>query len=106
MQWWQILIQAFITLAAVIPLTVEVVKYVKKNAKEKNWTNLVKLIFDLCIQAEEEIMTGAERKEWVMEMLNSLASSVGYDLTDTEMVEKVNSLIDSFISATKYINVD
>lgn len=106
MTWWQLVLQLLITAVAVIPLVVEVVKYVKENAKERNWSNIVKLIFDLCVQAEEEIMDGAGRKEWVMDMLNSLASSVGYDLSDEEMVAKVNDLIDSFITATKYINVN
>ena len=104
MTWWELVIQFLITVGAVAPLVAVIISYVRKNAKEKNWTNLVKLIFDLCIQAEEDIMDGAERKEWVMDMLNSLASSVGYDLSDEEMVAQVNDLIDNFIAATKYIN--
>lgn len=106
MNWVFIIALAAAVVAEAIPFIVTIIKYVKENSNERNWTNLVKLVFDLCMQAEEEFELGADKKEWVLSMLKATADSVGYDLSDTEMLEKVSNLIDSFISATKVINVD
>ena len=106
MDWFFIVALIAAVIAEAIPFIVAVIKYVKKNSNERNWTNLVKLAFDLCMQAEEEFELGADKKEWVLSMLKTTADSVGYDLSDTEMLDKVSNLIDSLISTTKVINVD
>ena len=98
MDWVFIIALVAAVVAEAIPFIVTIIKYVKENSNERNWTNLVKLIFDLCMQAEEEFELGADKKEWVLSMLKATA--------DSEMLEKVSNLIDSFISATKVINVD
>lgn len=87
-------------LSVCIPLVIELVKYVQKAVKERNWGQIVKLVTDLMMEAEKNFETGAERKKWVMSMIESSASSINYDID----MEEISKLIDSLCDMSKIVN--
>lgn len=97
-----LVIQLCVSLAALIPLVVELVKYVKLAIKEKNWRKMVDLAISLIGEAEEKFKTGAERKEWVVGMVSSMAESINYDIDK----EALGNLIDTIVALTKKVNVE
>ena len=50
-------------LATAIPLVINLIKYVQKAAKEKNWNQVVKLVMNLMEEAETKFDNGADRKQ-------------------------------------------
>lgn len=100
MQWYEILISVLTGLATVIPLVVQLVKYVEKAAKEKNWADLLALITNLMKEAESKFSTGADRKEWVLVMVKASADTINYDID----LEQVAKLIDDLCEMSKVVN--
>ena len=90
-------------LATAIPLVVKLVNVVQAAVKEKNWNQLLKMMMDYMTQAEKNISSGAERKEWVMSMVKASAATINYDLTPEDEA-KLADLIDAICDASKIIN--
>ena len=89
-------------LAVLIPLVIALIKYVKKATEDKNWNILVKMVLDLMIQAEQDYSTGAERKEFVMNQLKTLANTIDFEID----WDKVSDLIDALCEMAKEVNVE
>lgn len=100
--WIQIIIPIFTGLVACIPLAIKLVEWIKKAAKEKNWTALMQLILKLMAEAEINYATGAERKEYVIDSINAIKGSLNYDVD----MKVVDEMVESIILATKKINVN
>ena len=95
-----LIIEILAGLAIVIPLVVELIKYVKKSTLEKNWTNLIRLVMDLMSAAEEKFDNGADRKQWVIAMVQASANTINYPITEKEL----SDLIDNLVKLTKKVN--
>lgn len=89
-------------LAVLIPLVIALIKYVKKATEDKNWNILVKMVLDLMVQAEQDYSTGAERKEFVMNQLKTLANTIDFEID----WDKVSDLIDALCEMAKEVNVE
>ncbi len=100
MKWLDFTIAILSGLAATIPLVVQLVKYVKKSIKEKNWESVVAKVVDLMKTAEVKFKEGAERKEWVLAMLKASADSINFDID----YEAIGNMIDSLCDMSKVIN--
>ena len=100
MEWYEILISVLTGLAATIPLVIKLVEYVKKAVQEKNWNNLLKLVMNLMEQAEEKFDNGADRKAWVLSMVEASAKTINYDVD----LVRVGQLIDSLCEMSKKVN--
>ena len=100
MEWYEIVINIVSGLAVAIPLVIQLVKYVNKAIKEKNWDRLLSLIIKLMSEAEEKFENGADKKAWVIDMVIASADAINYDI-DTE---KVSELIDSLCTMSKNVN--
>ncbi len=87
-------------LIVIIPLVIELVKYVKIAIKEKNWSKLVDIVLNLIIEAETKFDNGADKKEWVIDMVSNVSESINYDLDK----EKLSKLIDDFVKMSKSVN--
>ena len=96
-----LLIEILGGLAIVIPLIIELVKYVKKSAMEKNWANLIRLVMNLMAAAENKFDNGADRKQWVIAMVQASANTINYPITDKEL----GDLIEDLVKLTKEVNV-
>lgn len=96
-----LIIEILAGLMVVIPLVIKLVEYVKKSAMEKNWNNLIRLLMNLMATAEEKFDNGADRKQWVIAMVQASANTINYPITEKEL----SDLIDNMVSLTKKVNV-
>ena len=100
MEWYEILTSILSGLAITIPLVVKLVEYVGKAIKEKNWNKLLALVMNLMAEAEGKFESGAERKAWVLGMVESSANIVNYDID----IVQVSELIDDLCAMSKMVN--
>ena len=96
-----LVIEILAGLAIVIPLVIELIKYVKKSALERNWTNLIQLVMDLMAAAEDKFDNGADRKQWVIAMVQASANAINYPISDKEL----GDLIDDLVKLTNKVNI-
>ena len=101
--WIQIVISILSGIAVAIPLIIKLIEVVKKATKEKNWNLLLKMTMDYMTEAEKNIASGAERKEWVISMVIASAANINYPMTDDD-VKKIEDLIDAICDASKILN--
>ena len=100
MEWYEILTSILTGLAVTIPLVIKLVEYVKKAIKEKNWNNLLALVMRLMAEAENKFDNGADRRQWVLGMVEASADTINYDID----LEEVGKLIDSLCAMSKKVN--
>lgn len=96
------ILQIVISLCTIIPLLIELVKYIRKSIKEKNWQNMLQIAMNLMAEAETKFDSGAEKKEWVLSMVKASAKSINYDIDE----ESLSQLIDTIIGLTKKVNIE
>lgn len=89
-------------LSSCIPLVISLVKYVREAIKEKNFGSIMKIVLDLIPEAEEKFKTGKERKEYIMNNIQSLSSTLEYDID----MDKISEMIDTIVDVTKKVNVN
>ncbi len=99
-EWIRLIVAVLSGLAAAIPLVVQLIKYVKKAMQEKNWPEIVKTVADYIGRAEKKFEEGADRKEWVLTMIEAFADTVEYDLD----MDKISELIDELCDMSKRVN--
>ena len=87
-------------LATAIPLVINLIKYVQKAAKEKNWNQVVKLVMNLMEEAETKFDNGADKKQYVLSMIKASADTINYDID----MDAISDLIDSLCSMSKVVN--
>ena len=87
-------------LATAIPLVINLIKYVKKAVKEKNWNQVVKLVMNLMEEAETKFDNGADKKQYVLSMIKASADTINYDID----MDAISDLIDSLCSMSKVVN--
>lgn len=100
MEWHEIIISILTGLITAIPLVIKLVEYVKKAIQEKNWNNLLKLVMNLMTEAETKFEKGADKKAWVLSMIEASAKTINYEVD----LEQVSELIDSLCSMSKLVN--
>jgi hypothetical protein len=97
----ELIVKILSGLIVVIPLVIKLVEYVKKSTMEKNWNNLIRLVMNLMATAESKFDNGADRKEWVIAMVQASADTINYPISEKEL----GDLIDSLCALTKKVNV-
>lgn len=97
----ELILEILSGLIIVIPLVVKLIEYVKKSAMEKNWNNLIRLVMSLMATAESKFDNGADRKEWVIAMVQASADTINYPISEKEL----GDLIDNLCALTKKVNV-
>lgn len=98
--WLQLVIQVLSGIAILVPLMVKLVKVIQAAAKEKNWSQVLKLVMNLMEEAEQKYEDGATRKEWVISELGALSKTLNYDI-DWDVI---SDMIDKICAASKKIN--
>ena len=96
------ILQIVISLCTIIPLLIELVKYIRKSIKEKNWQSMLQIAMNLMAEAETKFDSGAEKKEWVLSMVKASAKSINYDIDE----ESLSQLIDIIIGLNKKVNIE
>lgn len=100
MEWYEIAISIITGLITAIPLVIKLVEYVQKAVQEKNWNNLLTLVMNLMKEAEGKFEKGADKKAWVISMIEASAKTINYEVD----IEQVGQLIDSLCAMTKVVN--
>lgn len=100
MEWYEIIVSILTGLITAIPLVIKLVEYVKKAIQEKNWNNLLKLVMNLMAEAEQKFEKGADKKAWVISMIEASAKTINYEVD----LEQVGELIDSLCAMSKLVN--
>ena len=88
-------------LAIVIPVVVQLVKYVKALVQEKKWNQLVKEVLNLMVTAEQQFEKGSVKKDYVLVLAKTAAEEIGVDFDE----EKIGDMIDAMVEMSKYVNV-
>lgn len=101
MEILELIIEILAGLMIVIPLVTKLIEYVKKSTLEKNWNNLIRLLLNLIATAEEKFDNGADRKQWVIAMVQASANTINYPISEQEL----SKLIDNLVELTKKVNV-
>lgn len=101
MEILELVIEILAGLLVVIPLVAKLIEYVKKSTLEKNWNNLIRLLLNLMATAEEKFDNGADRKQWVIAMVQASANTINYPISEQEL----GKLIDNLVELTKKVNV-
>jgi hypothetical protein len=76
------------------------VKYIKQAIMEKNWQQLIALVMNLMAEAEGKFDNGADRKTWVLSMIEASANTINYPID----IEQIGALIDSLCAMSKVVN--
>ena len=100
MEWYEIMISILAGMATAIPLVIKLVEYVKASIQEKNWNNLLRLVMNLMKEAENKFDNGADRKAWVLGMVEASANTINYVID----LDQVGELIDSLCAMSKIVN--
>ena len=96
----ELIISLLSALIMVIPLVVELIKWIKTAIKEKNWAKLLELLTAFMKEAEVKFETGAERKEWVMMAIKAGAETINYEIDE----KVISDLIDQLCAMSKVVN--
>lgn len=99
-EWVKLIVSVLSGLTVTIPLVIQLVKYVQKAIKERNWTELVGLVAGYMERAEKMLGTGAERKEWVLAMVQASADTIKYEID----MDEISALIDRLCDMSKVVN--
>ena len=102
MEWYEIAINILTGLAIAIPLVIKLVEYVKKATQEKNWGALLNLVINLMAEAEKQFDNGADKKAWVLGIVESSSKTINYDVD----LAQVGELIDSLCEMSKAVNTN
>lgn len=103
-EWINVIISILSGIAVCIPLVISLINFVKKVADEKKWNILVSNVLQLMMNAEQDYEHGAEKKEYVMNAIKTIADQIGYNF-DEEAKQKVSNMIDEICKMAKVVNV-
>lgn len=98
--WINVIVSVISGLAVCIPLAIQLVKFIKKAIQEKNWANVMRLVLKLMEEAEQNFKTGAEKKEYVLDSIKALESTLNYDID----IDAISIMIDTICNTAKKIN--
>lgn len=100
MEWVQLALSIMAGLVTAIPLVIKLIEYVQKAIKEKNWNAMLDMVMTYMETAETKFETGAEKKEWVLAMVQASADTINYDID----LNAIGQLIDDLCDMTNVIN--
>lgn len=104
MKYIDLIVSILAGLVVCIPIVVRLGATIKTAVSEKNWARIMDIAMDFMEKAETMFTNGAERKQWVMEMVQAAAANINYNY-DADAEKKVGDMIDNICRLSKRINV-
>ena len=101
--WIELIVAICGALTVCVPLVIKLASTITAFVKEKNWNKIIETTMGYMTVAETMFETGAEKKEWVMQMIQESAKVSNFDLTE-ESLAKISELIDQICKTSKHIN--
>ena len=102
LEWLNLILSVVAGIAACIPLVIKLVECVQKAVREKNWPIILAKVMEFMAKAERKFSEGADRKEFVLGMIESFAKTVDYPI-DLDVIGK---MIDDMCAMSKKVNVE
>lgn len=99
-EWVKLIVSVLSGLAVTIPLVIQLVKYVQRAIKERNWPEVVRIVMGYMERAETMFEKGADRKEWVLAMVKASTDTIKYEID----MDEISALIDSLCDMSKVVN--
>lgn len=103
MEIWNTIASILSGLIICVPLVIKLIQVTRESVRKGNWNKVVGMVADYMAEAEDKIEDGATRKEWVMGMIRTSASSLDYDLTENEW-QKISDMIDKLCKMAEVVN--
>lgn len=100
MEWLKYVGPILSGIAVCIPLVIKLVQYVQTAARGRNYPALISLVTNLMEQAETMFEKGADKKTWVLKMVEASAKTVNFDID----LNIVGDMIDQFSDMSKVVN--
>lgn len=100
MEWTDYIVPIITGLAIIIALIAKMYEYYSMLIAEKRWPELLNTLMNYMVEAESKFSTGAERKEWVLSMIQTSAEIVNY----TVDLELIGMMIDNLCTMAKKVN--
>lgn len=104
MDWLNFIVSVLTGIVISVPLIIKVVSAVQEAVRNKNWNALINLILENMKEAQKQFETGAERKEFVMGMIEVNAAQVNYPLSDQDY-DRISAMIDSLCDMANIVGV-
>lgn len=105
MNYTQLIVLICAALAVLIPLGIKLYKTSQELIREKNWPRLVEALSKYMEEAEHLFEEGADKKAWVLTMIQSTADQINFTLTEAD-IKNLSDLIDILCDMTKVVNVE
>lgn len=102
--WVNLIVEVFASLAVILPLGLKLAQTVKDLVKQRNWPKIVNAVIRYMMVAEDNLTDGAEKKEWVLSMIQSTAEQLNYELTESDLAN-IADMIDDLVDLSDNINV-
>lgn len=102
--WLQLIVEILSSLAIIVPLGITLYKKIKELISERNWPKLVGMVAVYMAEAEEKLIEGTDKKQFVLAMIQTTAAQLGYNLTE-EKLQELGDLIDDLCAMSKEVNV-
>lgn len=84
-----------------LPLVIKLLRLAADSVREKSWRGVVALTAELMAQAEREIASGSDRREWVVDMTMTAAGKLGCEISKDEL----GQLVDELCAMAKRVNI-
>ena len=89
-------------LVVCIPLVVKLVNVTREAIRNKNWYYVVKAVSQLMQEAEDLILTGADKKKYVLSMLETVMKQIDYEITEADW-QRISEMIFKLTSSDSLI---
>ena len=99
-EWIEVIVAIVSGILVCIPLVQKVIVLTKKNAQEKNWPALLDMVMGYMEKAEVLFEDGAQKKAYVLGMLEQSAAMVNYEID----MDVVSAMIDQICATSKIVN--
>lgn len=100
MEYLECILAILAGICTAIPLVIKLASTIKNYHREKNWPGLMSMVTKYMEEAETLFDNGADKKAWVMGMVQASANLVNYDID----MEVVSEMIDSLCAMSKKVN--
>ena len=100
MEWLEVIAGILVGLVVLIPFGVKIFDWFKKIIIEKKWSELIIVVIKLIAEAEMAYSDGVSRKQYVMQMAESTAAAIGYDVN----MDEISKFIDNVVAMAKLVN--
>lgn len=100
MEWLKFILSNVTTIMTIVILVVKLIEYVQKAIKGENWGEVLGIVMGYMDKAEKKFDNGADRKEWVLSMMEVSADTINFDID----MDKISQLIDDLCNMSKKVN--